>query len=67
MQKKDLGSSFDTRVSIDYDVTVIYQSIKIIHVIDRRDLDYLDFGFSFLNQIAAWVLDADLNPEKILK
>jgi hypothetical protein len=67
VQKKAMDSSFDSRIQIGYDVSVVVQAIKIIHVIDKRDHDFVDFGIPIITKLAAWIVGADLESEKIIQ
>ncbi len=67
VQKKALDSTFDTRIQIGYDVSLIVQAIKIIHVIDKRDHDFVDFGIPIITKLAAWIVGTDLKSEKIVQ
>ena len=61
-----MDSTFDSRIQIGYDVSVVVQAIKIIHVIDKRDHDYVDFGIPIIKKLAAWILGVNLQSEKIV-
>jgi len=62
-----MDSTFDSRIQIGYDVSVVVQAIKIIHVIDKRDHDYVDFGIHIITKLAAWIVGVNLQSEKIVQ
>jgi hypothetical protein len=65
LKQGDFG--FDTRIFINYDEVFFLHALKIIHVIDRTDKDFVDFGIPFVTNFFAWVFNVDLNAEKITK
>jgi hypothetical protein len=67
VQKKESDSDFSSKIPIMYDEVYFLHGIKIIHVIDKRDRDFVDFGIPFVTNFFAWVFKIDLHAEKIVK
>ena len=60
VQKKFFETDFSYRLPIMYDEVSVLQGIKLIHVIDKRNRDFVDFGIPFITNFFAWLFNIDL-------
>ena len=44
---------------VNYDDASLNIKLKVVYLVDERDLDIVNFGFVFINRFVAWICGID--------